>query len=148
MRIYFVLYNLILMKALIYIIVFALNLTALNLQAQTYSTNAEAVAELTDSSNGNEVLNVRYFYYPNLQAYYDRQTDSYLYTRNGKDWIEARQLPNNLRGYSIKNGKRVPLKEYAGEEPFNDNDFHRKLYPSDYSPKRVIKTEDKQVTLL
>lgn len=102
-----------------------------------YSTNADVTKELEGIMKNSEVdlLNVRYFYYPNLQAYFDRETSTYIYTRNGNDWIESTKLPNALRGYSVSNGKRVAI-EYTGDEPYELIKEHMKQYPANYSGKR------------
>ena len=111
-----------------------------------YTTNAETALELDGIMNTNELLNVRYFYYPNLQAYFDRQTSTYLYTRNGEDWIESSKLPTALRGYGISNNKRVPLTNYEGDEPYALVKEHMKQFPANYSTKRQPKTEKDKPT--
>lgn len=109
----------------------------------SYATNAETTKELEGVMNTDvNLLNVRYFYYPNLQAYFDRETSTYLYTKNGEDWIESSKLPNALRGYSISNNKRVPI-EYNGDEPYELIKDHVKMYPANYSTKRQPKDEKK-----
>jgi len=106
-----------------------------------YATNSEATLELEGIMDSGELLNVRYFYYPNLQAYFDRETSTYLYSRNGQDWIESSKLPTALRGYSIANNKRVPLVDYNGDEPYAAVTEHMKKYPANYSAKRQPKSE-------
>ncbi|RYG02693.1 MAG: hypothetical protein EOO07_32685 [Chitinophagaceae bacterium] len=117
--------------------------------AQAYTTNAEATLDLSSVTDGNSLLNVRYFYYPNLQAYFDRETSTYLYSRNGKDWIESSNLPAGLRGYSMSNGKRVPLTNYAGDEPYELIAEHQKQFPANYSTKRQLedKAKDENIAL-
>lgn len=129
------------MKTIYFTLALAL-LTVSGLIAQNqYSTNKETALELDGIMNDSDLLNVRYFYYPNLQAYFDRQTSTYLYTRNGSDWIESSKLPAALRGYSVSNNKRVPLVDYSGDEPYQLVAEHKKQYPANYSAKRQPKTE-------
>lgn len=116
-------------------------------QPSVYNTNEETTIELSTSTDGNELLNVRYFYYPNLQAYFDRQTSTYLYTRNGVDWIESANLPNGLRGYSMSNGKRVPITDYQGDEPYELLKEHKAKYPAKYSTKRDKKEKTTENSL-
>lgn len=125
-----------------FVLLLAFTFGSLSLSAQTYSTNADATLDVSNIMGSDELLNVRYFYYPNLQAYYDRETSTYLYTRNGKDWIESGNLPNGLRGYSLNNGKRVPLTDYNGDEPYAEIEKHREQFPPKYDGKREKKSED------
>lgn len=111
-------------------------------QNTTYTSLSDTKAELTALMKMEDGAAIRYFYYPNLQAYYDRETDSYLYTRNGKDWLEGKALPNNLRGYSLSNTKRVPLPNYDGETPFDELKQHMIDYPADYKTRRKKNTDD------
>ena len=130
------------MKNVLFAVVFFLGALAANAQSSnTYNTFNETKEELEMLANL-DGANVRYFYYPNLQAYYDRQTDSYLYTRNGRDWLEGKNLPNNLRGYSLSNGKRIPLSGYDGETPFDNLKQHMADYPADYKTRRKKNTPE------
>lgn len=122
------------MKTITYFAIALVFLGTATSKAQ-YSTNAEVAKELEGLMNTGDLLNVRYFYYPNLQAYFDRQTSTYIYTRNGNDWIESSKLPNALRGYSVANGKRVAI-EYNGDAPYEMIKEHMELYPANYSTKR------------
>ncbi|RZJ68279.1 MAG: hypothetical protein EOO50_02340 [Flavobacterium sp.] len=130
------------MKTISYFAI-ALILLGTNITKAQYSTNADVAQELEGLMKTSDVdlLNVRYFYYPNLQAYFDRETSTYIYSRDGKDWIESAKLPNALRGYSVSNGKRVPI-EYNGDEPYELIQEHMKEYPANYSAKRQPQTAD------
>lgn len=120
-----------------------LTATLSNAQSQ-YSTNADTAKELEGIITADDALNVRYFYYPNLQAYFDRQTSTYLYSRNGQDWIESSKLPTALRGYSVSNNKRVALSDYSGDEPYALVKEHMKKYPANYSAKRQPKNDNEK----
>lgn len=115
--------------------------SALQASGQPYTTNDQTKMDLTSVTTDTELLSVRYFYYPNLQAYFDRTTSTYLYTKNGQEWIESANLPNGLRGYSMSNGKRVPLTNYDGDEPYENLDQHKKLFPANYSTKKMSAKE-------
>lgn len=82
---------------------------------------------------------VRYYYYPNLQAYFDTKVGLYLYQENG-EWVESERLAPTFRGYSLKNGQYVMIKDYVGEEPYTLINDHKAKFPADYSsrPKREV----------
>ncbi len=77
----------------------------------------------------------RYYYYPNLQAYYDSETATYLFVVNG-EWMEGSAIPSNYRGYAIKNDYRISLASYNGNTPFDMIEQHKTMFPADYSSKR------------
>lgn len=78
---------------------------------------------------------VRYYYFPNLQAYFDTTQKQYLYYQDST-WVTSETLPPITRGYSFRNGLYVMIKDYFGETPYSLYDLHKKLYPPDYSTKR------------
>jgi len=78
---------------------------------------------------------VRYYYYPNLQAYFDTRRALYLYKQDAV-WITSETLPASYRGYSLKNTSYVVLKGYIGDEPYTLLDQHKKEFPADFSSKR------------
>ena len=71
---------------------------------------------------------VRYYYFPNLEAYFDNLELVYHYKENGK-WQKAENLPNNFGGYSIYNKVRVAVTDFDGEEPYQLLKAHKKMYP-------------------
>lgn len=134
------------MKTITYLLLAFAFLTSQHTQAQ-YQTHAETAEEVEALMAAEGLLDVRYFYYPNLEAYFDRQTSTYLYSKNGKDWYEGSKLPSGLRGYSLSNGKRVPITDYAGEEPFSQLEAHRKQFPANYSGKRPPASQDASLAI-
>ena len=107
------------------------------------SFNAQAQEELSSDVSPYKYEEVRYYYYPNLQAYFDTKVGMYLYVENG-EWVEDEALPTTARGYSLKNGQYVMIKDYTGDDPYTLFTEHKKLYPADYSsrPKKPTpKTE-------
>jgi len=110
-------------------------------------TNAQVELDAVNvsgkSESGYQFEEVRYYYYPNLQAYFDTKVAMYLYVENG-EWVESEVLEPKNRGYSLKNGQYVMIKNYAGDEPYTLLNEHKKQYPADYSsrPKKPTpKTE-------
>lgn len=70
----------------------------------------------------------RYYYFPNIEAYFDLQEKVYLYRDNG-EWTEAEELPKNYGGYSLYNKVRVAITDYNGDEPYLQLQAHKKMYP-------------------
>lgn len=89
---------------------------------------------------------VRYYYYPNLQAYFDTKVALYLYKVNGQ-WVESEELAPTVRGYSLKNGAYVMIKDYSGDEPYTLLEQHKKEYPADYSSRPKREVAKKEVTV-
>ncbi|MBP6556908.1 MAG: hypothetical protein KAX93_02180 [Flavobacterium sp.] len=71
---------------------------------------------------------IRYFYFPNLQAYFDNLKMVYYFKENG-EWKTARDLPTNYGGYSLYNKARVTINDYDDENPFDLLAVHKKMYP-------------------
>jgi hypothetical protein len=71
---------------------------------------------------------IRYYYYPNLQAYFDNLKMVYYFKQNG-EWQTAAEIPENYGGYSLYNKLRVSLTDYDGENPQQFLKIHKKKYP-------------------
>lgn len=71
---------------------------------------------------------IRYYYYPNLEAYFDNLELVYHYKVNGQ-WEKAENLPTNYGGYSLFNKVRVNITDFDGDEPFHLLNIHKKMYP-------------------
>lgn len=71
---------------------------------------------------------VRYYYYPNLEAYFDNLELIYYYKINGK-WKSDEELPVNYGGYSMYNKLKVTITDYDGDEPYQLLPAHKKMYP-------------------
>ncbi len=84
---------------------------------------------------------VRYYYYPNLQAYFDTKIAMYLYRKDGA-WVKSETLDPTTRGYSIKNGSYVMLKGFTEDEPYQYLEEHKAKYPADYSSRPKPKTNN------
>jgi hypothetical protein len=81
---------------------------------------------------------IRYYYYPNLEAYFDTRRALYIYKQNGV-WITSEEIAPNYRGYCLKNVYYVMLKGYLGDEPYTLLEQHKKEFPADFSSKRKRK---------
>ncbi|WP_412476324.1 hypothetical protein [Flavobacterium sp. TBRC 19031] len=71
---------------------------------------------------------IRYYYYPNLQAYFDNLEMVYYYKDNG-EWRTAPELPQNYGGYSLYNKARVIIDDYDGDRPYDYLSIHKKKFP-------------------
>ncbi len=91
-------------------------------------SNAQESKSNGPNSLDNESTEIRYYYFPNIQAYFDLNEKVYLYKDNG-EWIEAEELPKYYGGYSLYNKARVSITDYVGDEPYLHLETHKKLYP-------------------
>ena len=82
---------------------------------------------------------IRYYYYPNLQAYFDNHSNLYIFRVN-KQWISAESLPENYGGYSLYNKHRVKIDDYNGDDVTELLAIHKLLYP--YNAKGRLNKED------
>lgn len=71
---------------------------------------------------------IRYYYYPNLQAYFDNLNLVYYFKESG-EWITAPELPVNYGGYSIYNKVRVVINDFDDEKPYELLPIHKKRFP-------------------
>ena len=88
-------------------------------------------------------MQFRYYYYPNLQLYYDTLDAVYLCKENNK-WIKKTELLSNSRGYSMANGVYVPIKDYLGDEPYQFIEQHKKDFPKNFNSRKQTKVIVKQ----
>lgn len=109
------------------------------------SAQAQVELNTVDVSSNYKFEEVRYYYYPNLQAYFDTKVALYLYKENGQ-WVESEELAPTVRGYSLKNGQYVMIKDYSGDEPYALLEQHKKQYPANYSsrPQRPVANTNEQ----
>jgi len=111
------------MKSLKLLLVLGILFTATHSFSQSASASIESLP-IDKKSN----CYIRYYYYPNLQAYFDNFKMVYYYTENG-NWQTAQELPTNYGGYSLYNKVRVTITDYDGENPEQFLKFHKKKYP-------------------
>jgi hypothetical protein len=79
-------------------------------------------------------VEIRYYYFPNLQAYFDTKRALYIYKQNGS-WVTSETIDFNARGYCLKNGMHVMIKGYLGDKPYILLEQHKIMYPANYSSK-------------
>lgn len=93
----------------------------------TYAQNATAKKENLPIDKKTNCY-IRYFYFPNLQAYFDNLKMVYYYKEKG-EWITASELPKNYGGYSLYNKARVTITDYDDDQPYNLLQVHKKMFP-------------------
>lgn len=93
-----------------------------------FISNAQTADTKTEQPAETKTTEIRYYYFPNLEAYFDLQEKVYLFKEDG-EWVEAEELPKNFGGYSLYNKVRVTITDYDGDEPYLMIDAHKKKYP-------------------
>ena len=78
---------------------------------------------------------VRYYFIPDIQTYYDVNTSEYIYLTNGK-WMRVRTLPKAYRRYDLYNGYKVVMTDYRGATPYKYYKTHKVKYPKGYKGKK------------
>jgi len=76
----------------------------------------------------------RYYYLPDVEAYYDVQSSMFIYNRNGK-WIRRHHLPSQYNNYDLYSGYKVVMSNYHGNTPHVYFKAHRMQYAKGYRGK-------------
>lgn len=77
---------------------------------------------------------VRYYYIPDVESYYDVGTREYIYIKKGK-WVRATALPVVYKSYNLYNGYKVVVTDYKGATPYIYYKTHKVKYPKGYKGK-------------
>lgn len=77
---------------------------------------------------------VRYYYLPDIEAYYDIETSMFIYYGGGI-WVHQAHLPSYYSHYDLYNGYKVVLSDYHGNSPHNHFHNHKKKYAKGYKGK-------------
>lgn len=78
--------------------------------------------------------NARYYYLPDVDAYYDVQKSNFIYIA-GNSWVHRAQLPAHYRNYDLYNGYKVVLTDYRGNAPYGLYKQHKVKYAKGYRGK-------------
>ncbi len=103
----------------------AVTIVSAQKSAPTLKKQLPTVAGTTDPSNN---CQLRYYYYPNLEAYFDTKKNIYYYMQNGK-WITAEEIPNGYKGYSLYKMCKTAVNDYDDEDPTQFINLHKKQFP-------------------
>jgi hypothetical protein len=74
---------------------------------------------------------VRYYYLPDVEAYYDVQSRMFIYYGGGV-WVHRASLPSRYRGYDLFGGYKVVMTGYHGSTPYKDFKQHKMKYSKGY----------------
>lgn len=77
---------------------------------------------------------VRYYYLPDVEAYYDIETSMFIYYGGGI-WIHRSHLPAHFSHYDLYSGYKVVMNDYHGSSPYNHFHDHKKKYAKGYKGK-------------
>ena len=82
---------------------------------------------------------LRYYYYPNLEAYFDTKKSVYIFSQKG-EWITASEIPTGYRGYSLYNKVSVFITDYDDDNPTQFISKHKKKFPYMHKGKPALAT--------
>ena len=75
---------------------------------------------------------VRYYYLPDVEAYYDVQSSQFIYYNSKGVWIHRSSLPSRHRNYDLYNGYKVVMADYRGNSPYVHFADYKTKYAKDY----------------
>jgi hypothetical protein len=74
---------------------------------------------------------VRYYYLPDIEAYYDIRTSMFIYI-SGNQWVHRSYLPTRYRNYDLYHGYKVVMNDYRGNSPYGRFKEHKMKYGRGY----------------
>lgn len=77
---------------------------------------------------------VRYYYLPDIETYYDINEGQYIYFNNGQ-WVRTVTVPVAYRTYDFYNGYKVVMTDYRGATPYVYYKTYKVKYPKGYKGK-------------
>lgn len=82
---------------------------------------------------------VRYYYLPDVEAYYDVQSSQFIYYNRGA-WIHRKYLPAQYRSYNLYDGYKVVMTDYRGNSPYIHFTEYKTKYAKGYrgQPQKSI----------
>lgn len=78
--------------------------------------------------------NVRYYYLPDVESYYDIETSMFIYYAGGT-WLHKPHLPSIYSHYDLYDGYKVVMSDYHGNAPHKYFHDHKKKYAKGYKGK-------------
>ena len=76
---------------------------------------------------------VRYYYLPDVEAYYDVQNSMFIYM-SGNTWVHRTYLPARYKNYDLYGGYKVVM-NYHGNAPYSNFRVDRTKYARGYHGK-------------
>ena len=77
---------------------------------------------------------VRYYYLPDVEAYYDVQSSMFIYYGGGA-WVRRTYLPAQYKNYDLYHGYKVVMTDYHGQTPYSHFKEHKQKYAKGYHGK-------------
>ncbi len=77
--------------------------------------------------------NAKYYYIPDIEAYYDLKSGQYVYLNDGK-WMRSKTLPVIYKDYDLYDGYKVVIEDEA--EPFNNFEAMRVKYAKGFKGEK------------
>ncbi|MBA3898724.1 MAG: hypothetical protein H0X62_00705 [Bacteroidetes bacterium] len=74
---------------------------------------------------------VRYYYLPDVEAYYDVHSSMFIYPSSGK-WVRNAHLPKRYRSYDLYSGYKVVMSDYNGKTPYANHKSYKVKYHKGY----------------
>jgi hypothetical protein len=74
---------------------------------------------------------VRYYYLPDIEVYYDVHTSMFIYNSGGA-WIHRKYLPRKYRSYDLYGGYKVVMTDYRGSTPYTHFPEYKVKYAKGY----------------
>jgi hypothetical protein len=74
---------------------------------------------------------VRYYYLPDVEAYYDIQSSMFIYYGGGA-WVHRSYLPSKYKNYDLYGGYKVVMNDYHGNAPYTNFKDYKKRYGRGY----------------
>jgi hypothetical protein len=78
--------------------------------------------------------NVRYYYLPDVEAYYDINSSMFIYFAGGT-WVHRAYLPGPYRNYDLYGGYKVVMTDYRGNAPYIYHNKYKVKYHKGYHGK-------------
>jgi hypothetical protein len=75
---------------------------------------------------------VRYYYLPGVESYYDVQSSMFIYYSGGV-WVHRASLPSRYSNYDLYSGYKVVMTDYHGDTPYSNFKDHKRKYSRNYS---------------
>ncbi len=91
-----------------------------------FSINLSLGSRVPYRNHNHDRNNVAYYYLPEIEAYYDINSDVFIY--NGpRGWIRSSYLPDYCRNYDVNRGSKIAI-NYRGNSPYANFDSDRERY--------------------
>jgi hypothetical protein len=132
------------MKTVLSILISFLLLTNYTMTCQEYEfENPEVFSTKTKFA----LDTIRYFYYPNLEAYFDTKNSLYIY-KIEDEWVKKPTIPMYYRGFCLYNNRYEVLSGLLDEEnPEISIEEHKKEFPAIFTAKEMkLKLEKDKAT--